>query len=91
MKSWKTFRKNLLKDKKIKAEYDKLEPKYQLIESLIQARLEKGLTQEKLAEKIGTKQSAISRLENGLANPSLSFLKRLAEGLDCQVSVRFER
>ena len=90
MKNWSSFEKELLKDKKIKAEYEKLEPEYRLIESLIQARLEKGLTQAALAQKIGTKQSAISRLERGMANPSLAFLKRLAEGLGCQISVQFE-
>ena len=91
MKTWKDLKKDLLTDKKIKAEYEKLGPEYQLIGSLIEARLKKGLTQKDLAEKIGTKQSAISRLESGAANPSLSFLKRLAEGLGCQISVRFER
>jgi len=90
MKNWKNLRRDLLKDKKVKAEYEKLEPEYQLIESLIEARLKKGLTQEELAEKVGTKQSAISRLERGMANPSLSFLKRLAKGLGCEITVKFE-
>ena len=91
MKSWKSLKKDLLTDEKIRAEYEKLEPEYQLIGSLIEARLKKGLTQKALAERIGTKQSAISRLERGASNPSLSFLKRLAEGLGCRVSIRFER
>lgn len=51
-------------------------------------RLEKGLTQEVLARKVGTKQAAIARLESGRANPTVSFLKRVAGALDAELEIR---
>ena len=52
-----------------------------LAERLKEERLKAGLTQEQLAEKIGTKKSFISRLENGKADVQLSTLFRIFEGL----------
>lgn len=83
------FLKDSLKNPKIKAEYDKLQPEFTLIQAVIDARLKKGLTQEDLAEKIGTKQSVISRLESGNANPSFAFLKRIAQALNFQLEIKF--
>jgi ribosome-binding protein aMBF1 (putative translation factor) len=89
MKSWADLKKELLKDPKVKEEYDKLQPEFALISAMIEARAKKGITQKKLAEKLGTKQSAIARLESGNANPSLNFLKRLAEALGTKLEIRF--
>jgi len=79
-----------LKDPRVKAEYEKLQPEFAVIEAILRARMKKGLTQQVLAKKIGTKQSAISRLESGRANPSLNFLKRLAEALGGKLKISFE-
>ena len=84
--AWKT---EVLKDPKIKAEYDKLKPEYALISALIGARSKKKLTQKDLARKMGTKQSVISRLESGRANPSVAFLKKLAQALNSHLEIRF--
>lgn len=46
-----------------------------------------GLSQKELARKIGTKQSAISRLESGTYNPSLSFLHRVSGALDARLKL----
>lgn len=51
-------------------------------------RLKAGLTQEQLADKIGTKKSFISRVERGRADIQLSTLVKLFQGLGRQVSVR---
>jgi len=61
--------------------YAELEPEYEIISEIIRARLEQNLSQEELAMRIGTRQANISRLESGLYNPSLRFLKKVAEGL----------
>jgi ribosome-binding protein aMBF1 (putative translation factor) len=87
MKSYKTFKSKLLKDKEIKRAYDELEIEFALIEKIIQKRLEKGMTQRDLAQKIGTKQSAISRFEAGGYNPTLSFLNKIARALDSKVII----
>lgn len=89
MKSWKDLRSELLKDPEVKKEYDRLKPEYTFIRSVIQARVKKGVTQEQLAEKIGTKQSVISRLESGRANPSLAFLKKVAAALETSLELKF--
>lgn len=89
MKNWKTLKKELLKDPEVKAEYERLRPKYELISALIEARIKKGLTQEGLAKKVGTKQSAIARLEGGNANPSVSFLEKIAAALGTKLEIRF--
>lgn len=57
-------------------------------EQLKQERLKAGLTQEQLADRIGTKKSFISRVEKGRADIQLSTLVRLFKGLGRQVSVR---
>jgi len=87
MKNFPTLKKKLLKDPEIKKAYDDLGPEYVLIETIIQKRLERGLTQRQLAEKIGTKQSAISRLEGGQFNPTFSLLNRIAKALGANVHI----
>lgn len=68
-------------DPELYDEYRALAPEYELIKQIIQARIEQDLTQQALADKIGIKQSNISRLESGNYNPSLDFLKKVATGL----------
>lgn len=90
MTDWKILKKQLLKDPKVKAEYEKLQPKFAAVSALIEARINKGLTQEALARKINTKQSAIARIESGNANPSVEFLQRMAEALGKKLVIKFE-
>ncbi len=88
----KSFRKSLeeqMADPAFKQEWDALEPEYQVIRALIEARRQKQLTQKQLAEITGIAQADISRLENGNANPSLDTLKRLAAGLGMAVKLEF--
>ena len=87
MKNYKQLKTKLLKDKEIKKAYDKLGPEFGLIAILIKKRTERGLSQEELARKIGTKQSAISRLESGNYNPSLAFLRKVTKALDTRLKV----
>lgn len=83
------WEKEVLKDPELKAEYDKLQPEFAMIQAVIDARVKKGVTQKELARKIGTKQSVISRLESGRANPSVAFLKKLAQALNSHLEIRF--
>ncbi len=85
MKNYNNFKKELLEDKIIKKTYEDLGPEFALVEKLIKKRIERGLTQEQLAKRIGTKQSAVSRLESGNYNPTLSFLQKIAEALDSRL------
>ena len=80
----------LLDNPDVKSEYDALEPLYEIQKEIIRLRIEKGLSQKELADLLGTKQSAISRLENGSYNPTILFLSRLAEVLDKKCHVVFK-
>ena len=84
------WEKEALKDPAFKAEYDKLEPEFAVIEAILEARVKKHMTQEQLAKKIGTKQSAIARIESGNANPSIGFLQKLAEALGKKLVIQFK-
>ena len=81
----------LKKNPKFAKEYDRLGPEYEIIEQIIRARAEKGLTQQQLAEITGIPQAHISRIENGKYNPTLKQLKRLAKGLDKELHIEFKQ
>jgi ribosome-binding protein aMBF1 (putative translation factor) len=87
--SWEKHRKELMKDPEVVRAYQELQPEFAIIRRIIQARIEEGITQKDLAKRMKTKQSAISRLESGRANPSLNFLQRLAKALDARLEIRF--
>ena len=78
-----------LKDETFKKEYEALEPEYEIISSLIDARQSNNVTQKQLSEATGIAQSDISKIENGSANPTLKLLQRLAEGLNMSLKVEF--
>lgn len=88
MTNWEDLKKELLQNKDVAREYKKLESQYSLIAQVIEARIKRGITQKDLAEKMGTKQSAIARLESGNYNPSISFLEKLARVLGYKLTVK---
>lgn len=69
--------------------YDALALEYEVASQMLKARTRAGLTQDAVAEKMGTTKSAISRLESaGKHAPSLATLKRYAEAVGCEVKIR---
>ena len=87
MKTYSQFKKEVLKNKNVRAAYDALGPEFEVIAALIKRRLEKGFTQRQLAERLGTKQSAIARLESCAYNPSIDFLKKVTRALDARLRI----
>ena len=79
-----------MKNSAFRKAYKESKLEYQIARVLIKARLEQGLTQEKLAKRLKTKQSVISRVENAKTTPSFSFLKRLAKALNASLQVEFK-
>lgn len=63
-------------------------PREDVVRQLKEVRKAEGMTQEHLAELVGTKKSNISRLESGRYNPSLDFLVKVADGLGKQITVK---
>ena len=79
----------LLESEEVKEEYEKLNVMYEIKKQIIRYRIENNLTQKELADRIGTKQSAISRLENDDYNPSVEFLDKVAHALGKKLEIRF--
>lgn len=78
-----------MKDPEFKAEWDRLEPEFAIVEAIYEARMKKQLSQKQLSELTGIAQADISRMENGNANPSIKTLQRLAEGLGMKLKLEF--
>lgn len=83
------LKERILKDEDVKREYDALEPEFQIIHAMLNARIKEDLTQQQLADRIGIDRADLSKLENGSANPSLRTLKRVAGGLGRKLSIEF--
>lgn len=91
MKNWKKLKAELMQNAEVKKEYDVLAPRYEAISKLLSARTKIGITQKELAERIGTKQSAIARFEAGGVNPSLDFLERIADVMGYKLHVSLSK
>lgn len=70
--------------------YEAMAPEFALASAIITARRQAGLTQAELAERIGTKQPYVARLEAGTNNPSYKTLERIAEATGSRLQISFE-
>jgi len=84
----KMFRREM-KNPEFRRAYEDLEPEFQIASAVIEARIKKKLTQRQLAEKIGTKQPAIARLEGMGSTPTISQIKKIAKVLNKRLIIRF--
>jgi transcriptional regulator with XRE-family HTH domain len=93
MLTHKQLRAQALGNAEVQAEYDKLSSEFALLDEFLKARAAQGLTQAQVAEKIGTTQSAVARMESGRGkhSPSLATLSKYAEALGCSLEVRLVR
>ena len=78
-----------MQNPEFKKAYESLEPEYTVMQTLIDARKLKNMTQKQLADQTGIDQADISKLERGLSNPTLNMLKRLADGLGMRIKLEF--
>jgi len=89
LKDFKTLKDRWLKDPEVRKQYDTLKAEFQLAEELIKARTKAKVTQAELAKRIGTKSTAISRLESpNYGKASISMLKKVAQALGCELQIR---
>ena len=85
----KAFIEKNMKRKGFKEAFEELEDEYVLIHELLTARARAGLTQEEVAELMGTTKSAVSRLEAaGKHTPSVTTLKKYAHAVGCQLVIK---
>ncbi|EEY9076118.1 helix-turn-helix transcriptional regulator [Escherichia coli] len=77
----------------VKAEYDAIADEFALLDEMLAARKEAGLTQAEVAERMGTKATAITRMESNLASgisgPSFATLKKFARATGKKLQIRF--
>ena len=86
----KAFLKNARKREGFSKAYNDLEEEYTLVREMLSARSNSGLTQEAVAELMGTTKSAVSRLESaGKHAPSLTTLKKYAQAVGCDLKIKF--
>lgn len=93
MLTHKQLRTKALANAEVKAEYEKLAEEFSLLDEFLKARTAQGLTQAQVAERIGTTQSAVARMESGRGkhSPSLATLSKYADALGCKLEVRLVR
>ena len=78
-----------LKDINFRKEYEDIQPEMDVIRAIVDARTAQNLTQKELSKITGINQADISKLENGTRNPTVSLLKRLAEGMGMELKIQF--
>lgn len=66
---------------------ERLVPRYEIVNQLKLMRKSQNVTQEELAELVGTQKSNISRFESGRYNPSLDFLIKVADSLGQELQI----
>jgi len=84
-----------LSNPKVKAAYDEMAPEFAPLQQMLRVRLKAGLSQADVAERMGTKAPAVTRLESSLGNgkhsPSLATLQKYANAVGYQLQVKFVR
>ena len=87
MRLYRDVKKRFLADPEFRKEYEALGPEFEVIESIVSRRMELKMTQKELADKLGTGQAVISRIERGNANPTLASLREIATALDADLHI----
>jgi|AP95_1055475.scaffolds.fasta_scaffold343398_1 DNA-binding XRE family transcriptional regulator len=79
------------KDPKFRAEYERIGPDYELLDVLLAARKQAGMTQREVAEAMGVKHPSVARLESSSAthSPGLRTLRKYAEAVGCELKITF--
>ena len=90
MHTHKELKARALNRAEVKAEYAQLDEEFALLDEFLKARAAAGITQAEVAERIGTTQSAVARLESGRGkhSPSLATLQKYAHALGCRLELR---
>ena len=91
MTKLKDLKERLMEDTEFREEYALADDEFALIEALVRARAAAKMTQAQLAERLGTTQSAVARLEGGRVSPSFSTLRRYAEATGTRLTVGLVR
>ncbi|TXT23308.1 MAG: XRE family transcriptional regulator [Gallionellaceae bacterium] len=91
MKTLKTLKRELLADAETRAAYDEMADEFAIANELIAARTRAGLSQGEVAQRMGTTQSVVARLESGKRPPSMRTVQRFAQAVGGHLVLRIER
>lgn len=91
MKTLKTLKQEMLADADTRAEYDALADEFAIARELIAARARAGLSQSEVAQRMGTTQSVVARLESGKRPPSMRTVERFAQAVGGHLVFRIEQ
>jgi transcriptional regulator with XRE-family HTH domain len=80
------YKKQLEQNLEYQAAKAEVQLAFNLGNAVLRARLKKGWTQSELARRVGTKQANISRIEAGLANPTLELIRKVCKALDIEIN-----
>lgn len=89
MSEFSEFLKEQMNDPEFAEEYQALQPEMEYINAMLYARRELGWTQKELADRIGMRQSNISRIESGLSSPTIATLQKIAAGMGKVLHIEF--
>lgn len=90
MKTLKTLKRDMLADAATRAEYDAITDEFAIARELIAARSRAGLSQSEVAQRMGTTQSVVARLESGKRPPSMRTVERFAQAVGGHLVLRIE-
>jgi len=90
VKTLKTLKRELLRDKRTARAYANLAAEFDVAHALIDARVRAGLSQTQVAERMGTTQSVVARLESGRRRPSMRTVERFARAVGGRLILRIE-
>ncbi len=91
MKTLKTLKRELLADAGTHAEYEAMADEFAIARELIAARARAGMSQSEVAQRMGTTQSVVARLESGKRPPSMRTVERFAQAVGGHLVFRIEQ
>lgn len=92
LKDFKKVKEQWLRDPEVREHYDKMKSEFQIAEEILKARSKAKVSQAELARRIGTKSTAISRIESpNYGKASITMLKKIANALGCELQIRLVR
>ena len=90
MKTLKILKRELLTDAETRAEYEAMADEFAIARELIAARARAGMSQGEVAQRMGTTQSVVARLESGKRPPSMRTVQRFAQAVGGHLVLRIE-
>jgi transcriptional regulator with XRE-family HTH domain len=84
----KDIKARLLADPEVRAEYERLGPEFEIANTLVRARAKAKLSQKEIAERMGTTQSAVARIESGRVALKTDTIRRYAEAIGCRAEIK---